>query len=259
MARQLFIADWTDVLFMHLRVLPAALANEVPLELDLHNGDAYVSLVAFTQKRLRPSLPFAGLLTAPLAHHEFFNVRTYVRRPDGTRGIFFLAEWIPNRLAASIGPRMYGLPYRLGRLRYQNDWSRRAFRGEVSSRGARVRYRASPRSRDLRITTPNTLDHFLLERYVAFTHRGSLVRRFDVAHEPWPQVPADAELLDTSLLQYSGNWTNHAQLVAANYSPGVCDVAISAPSPVAAPPPRLTNRPPTASRFPAAAPALHNR
>jgi len=38
------------------------------------------------------------------------------RDATDTRGIFFIAEWIPNRLAVLIGPRMYGLPYRLGRL-----------------------------------------------------------------------------------------------------------------------------------------------
>src|SRR4051812_28636534 len=113
--RPLFAADWLDVIFVHFRVDAARL--HVPLELDTYRGDAYVSLVAFTQRDLRP---FAGgriarLLATPLAEHEFLNVRTYVRRGE-TRGSFFIAEWIPNRLATLIGPRVYGLPYRLGRL-----------------------------------------------------------------------------------------------------------------------------------------------
>src|SRR4051812_43402987 len=74
------------------------------------------------------------LSTAPLAGHDSLNVRTYVRH-GGVRGIYFLAEWIPNRLAVLIGPRMYGLPYRLGRLRYQNDWRMKAMRGEVTAAG----------------------------------------------------------------------------------------------------------------------------
>src|SRR4051812_33852954 len=125
MRRPLFHADWLDAVFLHYRLSAAPLQSFVPLELDTFEGDAYVSLVAFTQSRLRPTIGgrFTAMLSKPLARHGFFNVRTYVRSRDTgetreTRGIFFIAEWIPNRLAVLIGPRMYGLPYRLGRLRY---------------------------------------------------------------------------------------------------------------------------------------------
>src|SRR5215203_7281033 len=115
----LFVADWMDVAFIHFRVDPTLLQPSVPFELDLFDGDAYVSIVSFTQRRLRPT--FGGrlteLLAAPLAEHEFLNLRTYVKH-DGDVGIYFLAEWIPNRLAQFIGPKLYGLPYRLGRLDY---------------------------------------------------------------------------------------------------------------------------------------------
>src|SRR5262245_45244876 len=116
----LFVADWIDALFVHFAVEPEALRPLVPLDLDCLDGRAYVSLVAFTQRNLRPTVggALAAWLATPLASHEFLNVRTYVRHGD-TRGIFFLAEWIPNRLAALIGPRTYGLPYRLGKLSYE--------------------------------------------------------------------------------------------------------------------------------------------
>src|SRR5206468_10058327 len=98
--------------------------------LDLHGGDAFVSLVAFTQMRLRPARGgrIAEILVTPLAEHAFLNLRTYVRVED-EQAIYFLADWIPNRLAALVGPRTIGQPYRLGRLTY----SRRSRR--VESRG----------------------------------------------------------------------------------------------------------------------------
>ena len=52
--RPLFLADWTDVLFVHFAVDPAVLQPHVPFDLDLFRGRAYVSLVAFTQRNLRP-------------------------------------------------------------------------------------------------------------------------------------------------------------------------------------------------------------
>ncbi|MEO6434366.1 MAG: DUF2071 domain-containing protein [Tepidisphaeraceae bacterium] len=222
----LFIADWLDVIFVHFRVDAGRLAGIVPLPLDLHRGEAFVSLVAFTQSRLRPARGgrVGELLLAPLARHEFLNVRTYVRRGD-VRGIFFLAEWIPNRLATLIGPRMYGLPYRLGRLRYEK-LSRR-----VEARGGRLSFAISPPGEPAPAAA-GTLDHFLAERYTAFTSRGGVTRRFDVDHAPWPIARVAPVLTDSSLLSLTGDWWQDgagAQIVAAHYSPGVLDVTMSPP------------------------------
>jgi len=215
----LFVADWLDAIFVHFAVDPSALAPQIPLELDVRDGLAYVSLVAFTQRNLRPSIggALAAWLATPLATHEFLNVRTYVRHGD-TRGIFLLAEWIPNRLAALIGPRTYGLPYRLGELHYDG------LDREVIATGRRLHFRAAPAA-----SHPDPLDDFLLERYCAFTHRDGVVRRFDVTHAPWPQQPVNVEMIDNGLLALSGKWHRGATLVAAHHSPGVRDVAISAP------------------------------
>ena len=97
----LFRADWLNAVFLHFRVNANAFQPMVPLEIDRFDGDAYVSLVAFTQAQLRPAVGgrWVEWLSAPLARHAFLNLRTYVRR-DETHAIYFLAEWIPNRLAA---------------------------------------------------------------------------------------------------------------------------------------------------------------
>src|ERR1700720_156490 len=62
--RPLFVADWDDVLFLHFEVHPRDLQSAVPFELDLRDGRAYLSLVAFTQRRLRPA--FGGRLARSL-------------------------------------------------------------------------------------------------------------------------------------------------------------------------------------------------
>jgi uncharacterized protein YqjF (DUF2071 family) len=55
-SRPLFHADWLDVIFLHYEVEPAALQPFVPYQLHLREGMAYVSLVAFTLRRLRSDL-----------------------------------------------------------------------------------------------------------------------------------------------------------------------------------------------------------
>ena len=246
MRKPLFHADWLSAVFLHFAVDADWLQPQIPLELDRFDGRAFVSLVAFTQARLRPirSGRFVEWLSAPLARHEFLNLRTYVRHGD-TRGILFLAEWIPNRLAVLIGPRMYGLPYRLGKLEYSNDLRFRELRGHATSFRRSLSYRATLLSRDFKHAT-SSLDHFLVERYTAFTSRDRTIRRFDVAHEPWPIVRLDARITESTLLPWPIQ-----QPTLAHFSPGVFDVAITAPSLVSADtlaPPAPSTPPPASHR-----------
>jgi len=69
----LFLAAWERVLLIHLEVDPDALQRSVPFELDLHHGRAFVSLVAFTMRGMRPRFGgrCAAALLRPVATHNF--------------------------------------------------------------------------------------------------------------------------------------------------------------------------------------------
>ena len=184
--RPALLADWDDVTFVHFAVDAASLQAQVPFELDLFDGAAYISLVAFTQRNLRPRVGgrLAELFAAPLASHEFLNVRTYVRH-GGEEGIYFLCEWIPNRLATWLGPPLYGLPYRLGRLSYQYDRSSGNCRHRITDSGASLAFGAVfDASTPPALAPEGTLDAFLLERYIAFTCCRGRDRCFRVCHCP---------------------------------------------------------------------------
>jgi uncharacterized protein YqjF (DUF2071 family) len=228
--KPMFLADWVDVLFVHFEVASDELQPEVPFPLDLHDGRAYVSVVAFTQRDLRPT--FGGQLTRwlsrPLACHEFLNIRTYVR-VHGEPGIYFLAEWIPNRLATLIGPPLYGLPYRRGGIRYTIDRTNSQFHAIVAGDGSldldATIDTVPPHARAM----SGSLTEFLVERYSAFTHRNGNTRRFRIEHEPWQHTRASVDLCEASLLEASGEWFRAARLIAADYSRGLHDVAIGPP------------------------------
>ena len=224
--RPAFLADWVDVLFVHFTVDPEVLRPHVPFELDLFGGRAYVSIVAFTQRGLRPRVGgrLAARLCAPLATHEFLNLRTYVRH-KGERGIYFLSEWIPNRLAALIGPRLYGLPYRLGRMRYVAGH----VSGEVHTAEGAVTWRARTRLNSVPRPARRGLERFLLDRYTAYTRRGTTCLRFRVWHEPWLRVRARVRLRETALLRAAFQWLGDARPLLAHYSKGVRDVWIGPP------------------------------
>jgi uncharacterized protein YqjF (DUF2071 family) len=231
--RPLLLADWADVLFVHFAVDPEALQPHVPFELDLFRGRAYVSVVAFTQRRLRPRVGgrLAAIVSRPLAEHEFLNVRTYVRH-GGERGIYFLSEWIPNRLACLIGPRMYGLPYRLARSDYRCRAAgdvRARHTGTVATAAGRLAWAARLRPTTAARSARRGLEHFLLERYTAYTRRGGDALRFRVWHEPWRVSRARVALRDTSLLAAAFPWLDRASPPLAHYSPGIHDVWIGPP------------------------------
>jgi uncharacterized protein YqjF (DUF2071 family) len=172
-----------------------------------------------------------------MATHELLNLRAYVRH-RGEPGIFFLAEWIPNRLSAFLGPRTFGLPYRLGRLNYQHHHERGDLRGcvEIATQGRqdplRLEYHAGLSSGDENAFEPcaaHSLAEFLLERYTAFTQYRSRARFFRVWHTPWRQTPVRVSLLDDTLLRGALPCLHAAKLVAANYSPGVQNVWMGRP------------------------------
>ncbi len=247
LASPLFTCSWHRAVFLHFKVDPHILQTQTPFPLDLFDYHAYVSLVAFTLRDLRYNHPHLSWLTHPLHTHDFLNVRTYVRLGQH-KGIYFLAEWLNNRLASFLGPILYGLPYRFGQLTYHHDPTAPQLTGEIRAASShasgslslreRVRVRACsttmcadraflryaatlPNHPSFEPSSPNSLDHFLLERYTAFTKHGAFRRLFHVAHQPWPQTSLDATLLESSLLHTTGPWFHSARFTHAHFSPGV--------------------------------------
>jgi uncharacterized protein YqjF (DUF2071 family) len=222
--RPILVADWRDALFIHFKVEPAKIQHLLPLPLDLRDGFAYISLVAFTQDRLRPAFPFpAGeLLSRPVAHHEFLNLRTYVHHND-ERGIYFFNEWIPNHLAVFLGPKLYGLPYKLADMAYHTApgyGMRHVAANSIFACTARWNESDEPQT-----SAPGSETEFLLERYTAYTFRREILRRFRIAHAPWLQVPAEVNIIRRDLL---GDLPVGVP-TSANFSSGLRDVKIAPP------------------------------
>jgi uncharacterized protein YqjF (DUF2071 family) len=224
-----FLGDWMRAVFIHYEVEPAALQREIPYELDLFEGRAFVSLVAFTMQRLRPRRGgrLAELFFSPFATTRYLNVRTYVRHRNSA-GIYFIAEFLSNPFCVPLGRPTFGLPYRFGLLAYGGG----GIEVEVMvSRGSeKLTCHVSKCARaEFRTCLPETLDAFLLERYVAFTCCGQARRFFHIWHLPWSQVSVEVSVRDEGLLATTGRWIKHARFVGANFSPGVCDVGMEWP------------------------------
>lgn len=230
------VADWADPWMLHYRVDVADLAGDVPFDLDLFEGSAYVTVVAFSMRQLRLSVGgrlIEGLSGGALmpCSHTFLNVRTYVRW-RGEAGIYFLTEWVPNRVARFFGPRTFGLPCRLGAFQENtspDDSHHQCHVTDVAS-DTRFSWRATcADSISVHRALTGSLDHFLMERYTAFTDQRGVQRRFRVYHQPWRFTPAHVEMTDQSLLDQAWHGLAGAQLEQAVRCGDMSNVWMSRP------------------------------
>ncbi|MHC5112954.1 MAG: YqjF family protein [Planctomycetota bacterium] len=195
--------QWYNLLFCHWPVPVGALRRVVPelLEIDRHEGTAWVGLVPFSMRGVR--LPWLPPLPTLHRFHEC-NVRTYVRH-RGEPGVWFFSLDAVSRLAVWGARRFWHLNYVHAAIDAGRDGDvltydlRRVRTPEVTMR---CRWRAGaslPRSE------PGTLEHFLSERYLLYSidPRGR-VHRGRVHHEPWTLREATLETLDDRLVAAAG-------------------------------------------------------
>lgn len=220
-------ADWDRVLFLHYAIDPELLRPFVrpPLELDLYEGQAYLSLVAVTMRRFRPAraLPFAWVF--PLFKcQQFLNVRTYVHHRDEP-GALFLWGWLSKPFPLPLPT--FDLPCAFAEFDYQHNFESGELRGKVKAGGCEFSYRATvaPQS-TLEPCSPGSLGEFTMERYSGFFCRGNRARIFRAWHPAWLQTHVNATIHNIDLLTQKFSWFKQAKFIGANFAPGFKQVSL---------------------------------
>ena len=211
---------WERLTFLHWAYDPAVLRRLVPgrLELDLHEGVAWVGLVPFFMRVHTPGdhgVPWVSNFCET-------NVRTYVRDRAGRAGIWFLSLDAARAGAVAVARASYGLPYFWSSMRLQRqgrDVSYRCRRRVPGPRGVTSDVR-------IRIGEPydpaelGDRDHFLTARWRLFSVFAGLSLSARAQHPPWPLYRAEALDVDDGLIPAAGlPLPGGAPLV--HYSPGV--------------------------------------
>jgi uncharacterized protein YqjF (DUF2071 family) len=194
--------SWLDLLFAHWPVPGAALRDQMPvgIPLDTFDGSAWIGITPFeivgAHPRGMPPLPW-------LSRFPELNVRTYTTI-GGRPGIWFFSLDAARWAAAMAARLTYRLPYRHAQMAITRTGDRIDYRSRA--RGAPASLRASyepigPAANPV----PETLEHFLTERYCLFTvDRGGRLRRADIHHPPWALQPARAELAENTMAEAIG-------------------------------------------------------
>lgn len=159
MARSVTMA-WRDVLFCHWPVSRSAVRPTVhdAFDVDLVDGTAWVSLVAFEMVGMRPDGSPIGTSFAQV------NARTYVTR-GGTQGTYLYSLDAPHPVVVRLG-RRWGLPYYDAEVRLRRrgiHFSIGSRRTDPSSSPARFVVTYAPDG-DTTPAPPGTLQASLVER-----------------------------------------------------------------------------------------------
>jgi uncharacterized protein YqjF (DUF2071 family) len=206
--------SWRDLMFLHWACEPDAIRRLIPpgLDLDLFEGRAFVGLVPFTMKGVRPS----GFPSVPrLSSFHETNVRTYVHHSGREPGVWFFSLDAAYPVAVRLARKLFHLPYHDARMflerEVRND-QRSEPDGAIVYAGVRRSLGPLPASYLIRGSVsgpvepavPGTLEHFLAERYYLYCRRSSRIYRGQVHHAPYPLRKARVLSLDENLLAAAG-------------------------------------------------------
>ena len=186
---------WEDLLFLHWRVPVSEIEARLPegLHVDTFDGEAYLGVVPFAMRRVRPW----WFVSVPLLSNFLeLNVRTYVHDENGVPGVWFFSLDADQPVAVEVARRWFHLNYQHAKmsLRQSGDQIDYACRRKGAAETARYSYpRADAPATEAQ---PGTLDFFLLERYLLFSWNAKKQQLFrgQVAHRPYRfQILTDVE------------------------------------------------------------------
>ena len=220
--------SWDDFLFLHWRVPVAAVRALVPepLELDLHDGVAWIGVIPFRMNNTRPR----GTVNVPgVSNFLELNVRAYVRY-GGFARVYFLSLEASTRLAVELARASYGLPYMYAEMSFARDGRRVQFSSErLDRRGPPARFVGSYAHAEQPFApAAGSLERWLCERYALFTVDRGRVSIGDVHHAPWALHHVDALTLEAQTMAASHGFDVGPAPDHVMWSPGV-DTVVWAP------------------------------
>lgn len=178
--------DWRHLLFLHWKYSPEEIQKTLPkgLTVDTYKNDAYLTITPFLIKNLHltnlPNIP-------GLSSFIEVNLRTYVIDDHGVPGIWFYSLDLNSFLGVNAARLAYSLPYYFAELTSKDTDKGLFIEGKrINEPAVTMQFSYKPSSNSGFFAQENSLDFFLIERYVLFACRGDQLHLARVHHEPYP-------------------------------------------------------------------------
>lgn len=171
-----YYQEWNKTIFLHWKADYSILRELVPkeLEIDLYDGQAWVSVVAFTMEKTRPrNIP----AFSPISNFHELNIRTYIKH-KGKTGVYFLSIEGGKSISCSIARILSKMPYRYSEIkRTENTYT--STNSEFNDT-FQIEY-----SIGNSITDKSELDKWLTERYALIQDAENNFYEFELHHAEW--------------------------------------------------------------------------
>lgn len=208
MASKFLTATWKNLIMANYIIDPAVLTPYLPnkTELDIFNGNHYVSLVGFMFMNTRVlgfKIPFH-------VNFEEVNLRFYVRYHDNgawKRGTVFIKEIVPKPAISFIANTVYHEKYDTKRMKHltiekenEIDLSYQWKHKEKWNRlEATVGKPAQP-------MVTGSEEEFIAEHYWGYSrYNGNTTFEYNVQHQPWKIFTVKRYLIDCDFKSLYGN------------------------------------------------------
>jgi uncharacterized protein YqjF (DUF2071 family) len=182
--KKFLTAKWQDLIMANYEVEPSVLQEFVPngVELDLHDGKCFASLVAFMfldTRVLDFLIPFH-------INFEEVNLRFYVKREteeETRRGVTFIKELVPKYAIAKVARTFYGEPYEKWNMSHDKDGKNLNYAWWKGSENHEVNITIGENTG---VPEENSHGEFIIEHYWGYTKRGEhRTDEYKVEHPKW--------------------------------------------------------------------------
>jgi len=207
MSRPFLTAKWSNLCIITYAVQPELIRLKIPawLEPDTRNGKAFVSLVAFEFLQTRVwGVNWPGFRDFPE-----LNLRIYVKNGD-KRGVYFVREFVPQRLVAWLARTLYNEPYKAARLTAQIRNVKQSVEAEYGLSYQDRTHLVSIRGHSASLRPlEDSEEHFFKEHRWGFgtTHSGKPLL-YEVEHPVWDVYPVESVSVSLDWGQvYGAGWS----------------------------------------------------
>lgn len=208
---------WEDLIILTFEVNQDLLEKYLPngTELDLYDGKALISSVAFTFSEVN----FFGI---KIPFHQQFgqiNFRFYVKsKINQTKGVVFIREFAPKPIIAFVANKVYNEPFFYRKIHRKKTVSEGEIVLNYTYENIKIKAKASIETKGLK---ENTLDHFVVDRYVAFVKKNKKeTYQYKINHKPWELYNTKTIIIDKAILTMLPTAFNKAKLISSYFVNG---------------------------------------
>lgn len=204
---QFLKAEWKNLIMANYVIDPALLLPYLPAntEIDLYNGNAYISLVGFMFANTR-------ILGLPVPFHinfEEVNLRFYVKYNDQgswKRGVVFIKEIVPRPAISLVANFFYREKY--CSMRMKHSLIQTADSLEISYQWRYKNVWHSLEAVTEKTAVPMLEDseqHFIAEHYWGYSkYDDKTTLEYEVKHQPWQVFPVKSYRIECDFADIYG-------------------------------------------------------